>query len=84
MSHGLLNPKLGEHNVICDISGRKVRSDKVMKTWENLIVSREDYDPKHPQLTLRAREERIAVTPTRDRPADKFVTEVDPDSLNQR
>ncbi len=82
MTAGLLHPKKGAHNVICDISGRKVRSDKTRKTWQNFITSEEDYDPKHPQLTLRPRSEKLGVKPTRVRPTPKFVTEVDPNSLN--
>jgi len=84
MTNGLLNPRLGKHNVIDDLSGHKIRSDKTRKNWKNQITSVEDFDEKHPQLNLRARDERIAVTPTRDRPTDKFVTDVDPNSLNQR
>lgn len=84
MTDGLLPVKRGAHNVIDDISGHKIRSDKTRKNWKNQITSVEDYDPKHPQLNLRARSEKIGVTPTRDRPVDKFVTSVDPDSLNQR
>jgi len=81
---GLLNPKLGEHNVIDDISGRKIRSDKVMITWEGFVTSKEDYDPKHPQLELRSRRDDQSVRVVRDRPTDVFVTSVNPDSLNGR
>lgn len=82
MTAGLLTPKRGAHNVIDDISGRKIRSDKVRKTWDGLIVSEEDFDPKNPQLNLRGRTEDTSVTPTRERQPNKFVTEVDPASLN--
>jgi hypothetical protein len=84
MSRGLLPPKVGKHNLICDISGEKIRSDKYRKTWDGLVVSPDDYDPKHPQLNLRPRKEKISVRPTRDRPVDVFVTSVDPNSLNGR
>ena len=84
MSKGLLTPKLGLHNVISDISGEKIRSDKVRRDWRGIISSKEDWSPKHPQLTLRPRNEKINVSNPRTRPVDKFVTSVDPDSLNQR
>ncbi len=83
MTTGLLHAKPGLHNVICDICGRKVRSDNIMKTWDGFIVCPEDYDPKQPQLTLKPRKEDTSVRVTRVRPEDKFVTSVDPDSLNQ-
>jgi len=70
---GLLTPKLGEHNVICDISGRKIRSDDVMITWDGFVTSREDYDEKHPQLELRSRSDDESVKITRDRPTDIFI-----------
>ena len=78
---GLLNPKLGLHNVIDDISGRKIRSDEVMITWNGFVTCKLDYDPKHPQLDLKPRSERISVSPTRDRPTDVFVTHPDPSLL---
>lgn len=84
MTLGLLNPIPGMHNVIDDIDGRKIRSDKARKDWRGLVMSAENWSPKHPQLDLRGREEKINVTPTRVRPPDKFVTSVDPNSLNGR
>ena len=67
---------------MCDICDKKIRSDKHMKTWDNLVVCKECYDPKHPQLDIRGRSENINVSPVRDRKPDRFVTNVDPDSLN--
>lgn len=84
MADGLLNAQLGKHNIIDDIGGKKIRSDKYRKTWQGYITSEEDYDPKHPQLDLRSRSEDLSVSPTRVRPEDKFVTSVDPSSLNGR
>jgi len=84
MANGLLNPRLGEHNMIDDQSGRKIRSDKAVKSWDNLWTNEEDYDPKHPQLTLKSRAEKINAQPSRVRPADVEVTYVDPNSLNGR
>lgn len=84
MTTGLLNPKLGEHNVVDDISGRKIRSDDVMITWDGFVTCREDYDPKHPQLVLRSRRDDQSVRVVRDEPEYVFVTHVDPNTLNQR
>ena len=49
--------KVGCHNVIDDISGRKIRSDKVMITWDGLVTDRVDFDPKQPQLEIRGRKD---------------------------
>ncbi len=84
MARGLLPVKRGTHLIIDDISGRKIRSDKARITWQGFVTSREDFDPKQPQLTLRHRAEDLSVRPTRVRPTDKFVTSVDPNSLNGR
>ncbi len=84
MTTGLLKTRLGDHNIIDDISGRKIRSDKARIDWRGFVTSEEDWSPKHPQLDLRSRDEDLSVSVTRTRPADKFVTSVDPDSLTQR
>ena len=84
MTTGLLKPQPGLHNVIDDISGRKIRSDKVRKTWDGFITDDLDFDPKQPQIDIRSRSENISVRPTRARPEIKFVTFVDPNSLNGR
>ena len=82
MTTGLLTPKRGTHLVIDDISGRKVRSDKVRMQWDGIITSGRDFSFKHPQLELRSRSENISVRPTRVQPQEIFVTSVNPDSLN--
>lgn len=82
MTAGSLKPQPGLHQLIDDVGGRKIRSDKVRITWDGIVTDNLDWDPKHPQLELRARSERIGVKPTRVRPKVKFVTSVDPNSLN--
>lgn len=84
MTIGLLPVKRGTHLIIDDISGEKIRSDKVKITWEGYVTNRRDWSPKQPQLELRSRSENINVTPTRVRTTDVFVTSVNPDSLNGR
>ena len=82
MSRGLLTPRRGTHLIIDDIDGFKIRSDKARIDWRGFVMSEGNFSEKHPQLDLRGRSEQINVTPTRTRPVDKFVTSVDPDSLN--
>ena len=82
MTAGLLPVKRGSHLIIDDIDGRKIRSDQAVTDWRGLVMSKANWSPKHPQLNIRGRSENTSVTPTRTRPVDKFVTSVDPDSLN--
>ena len=84
MTAGLLPVKKGSHLIIDDIDGRKISSADAVMDWKGLVMSKENWSEKHPQLTIRGRDERINVTPTRTRPVDVFVTSVDPDSLNGR
>ena len=79
---GLLNAQLGKHQLIDDISGRKIRSDKARMQWDGIITSGDDFSFKHPQLELRSRSENISVRPTRVQPQEVSVTSVNPDSLN--
>jgi len=77
-------PRLGNHLVIDDLTGHKYRNDEMRFTWQGFLVHKDDWDPKHPQLDLRGRSEKISVPDARERQDDKFVTSVDPDSLNQQ
>ena len=82
MTAGLLPVRRNTHLIIDDIDGRKISSADAVMDWKGLVMSKENWSPKQPQLTIRGREERINVTPTRTRPVDVFVTSVNPDSLN--
>ena len=84
MTAGLLPVKRGAHLIIDDIDGRKISSADAVKDWKGLVMSKENWSAKHPQLNIRGRSENTNVTPTRTRPVDKFVTSVNPDSLNGR
>ena len=84
MTAGLLPVKRGSHLIIDDIDGRKISSADSVKDWKGLVMSKENWSAKHPQLNIRGRSENTNVTPTRTRPVDKFVTSVNPDSLNGR
>ena len=44
---------------ICDRCGRKLRQSETKKTWDNLIVCPNDWEPRHPQELIH------------DTPADK-------------
>ena len=63
---------MGAHNVISDISGQKFKSTEMRKTWDGLLVHKSEWYPKHPQLEIRGRDEKIGVSPTRPRQPTKF------------
>lgn len=58
--------KAGDHNVISDLSGFKMKRSEMRFTWEKFLVgATEEWEPKQPQLDLRGRDEKIAVKDTR-------------------
>lgn len=67
--------KLGDHNVISDISGFKHKSSEMRKlsgTQKGLLVHKSEWNPAHPQLKLRAREDKQQVRNVRVRTTDNF------------
>ena len=53
----------GDHNVISDDSGQKFKRSECVFTWDGKLVHRAtEFEPKHPQIDIRARTEKIAVT----------------------
>ena len=62
----------GDHNAISDISGQKFKRSEMCYNWKGQLVHRHtEFEPKHPQLTIRKRKEQIAVTDgTRTQGAD--------------
>ncbi len=60
----------GDHDVIDDISGQKHKRSQMLKNWKNQLVSKANFEVKHPQLTIRPRKEQISVTDTRTRGED--------------
>lgn len=53
----------GDHNVISDISGQKFKRSEMVFNWKGELVHKfTEFEPKHPQINIRARTDRIAVT----------------------
>ncbi len=53
----------GTHNVISDISGQEFKRSEMVYNWKGQLVDRvTEFEEKHPQLLIRGRTERIAVT----------------------
>lgn len=67
------NYKKGSWNVIDDVSGFKTKAHKVRKRWDGLYVTKDNWEPRHPQDFLRATKEDMTVPFVRPRHADIFV-----------
>lgn len=66
--------KLGDYNTICDSCGRKFKASTMQKRWDGLLVCKEDFEIKHPQLSLRVRGDKQAVpAPRPDAIVDTFI-----------
>lgn len=74
---------MGEWNMICDRSGRRMKSSEARREWTGLIVHRDYWEARHPQDFLRAKPDYQQVPDARPRQADRFlsVNEVTADSL---
>ena len=76
--------KLGDHWAISDISGFKFPASEMKKlTGEQagLLVHKSEWNPEHPQLKIRAREDDQSVTNIRLRPSDSFPDQITQDDL---
>ena len=76
--------KLGEHWVISDISGFKFPSSEMRKlTGEQagLLCHFSEWNPAHPQLKIKAREDDQSVKNVRLRATDEFPAATTQDDL---
>ena len=65
---------LGNYNAICDSCGRKFKASTMKKRWDGLFVCPEDFEPRHPQLSLRVRGDKQTVPiPRPDPEQDTFL-----------
>lgn len=65
--------KKGAWNVIDDVTGFKHKSTDLRLRWDGLYVSKENWETRHPQELLRARQDNMSVPFTRPRTADHFT-----------
>lgn len=66
---------------ICDRCGFEYWSDELRKEWTGLMVCRADWEPRHPQDTIRAKPDRQAPPWVRPDPEESFVATDDPVSI---
>jgi len=69
--------KLGDWNVVCDSCGRKFKASTMRKRWDGLLVCKEDFEVKHPQLSLKVHGDKQTVPIPRPEAADQFLTYCD-------
>lgn len=61
----------GTHNAVSDFSGQKYKRKDMRFTWDRKLVGADEWEPKQPQIMIRGRDERIAVSNgTRTQKAD--------------
>lgn len=65
--------KSGVWNVICEVCGRKCKSDEVRKRWDGLIVCNQDFDIRHPLDFIRPYPPERPVPFISDEPADILI-----------
>lgn len=68
------NYRPGDHYVICDVCGFKVRSSETRMRWDNLRVCLKDWETRHPQDLVRGRRDRQRVTNPRPEAVDTFIS----------
>ena len=64
--------KAGEWNVTCDVCGKKIKAGEAKHRWDGFVVCPSDFEYRHEQDFVRARQDKISVPFTRPRPLDSF------------
>lgn len=63
----------GDHNLICDVCSRKIKASESRLRWDGFIVCKDDWEIRHPQDFVKARQDKITVPFSRPRPTDGFI-----------
>ena len=63
----------GNHWIISDISGQKIRIKDAVRDWRGLWMERENYSPKEKQLEITPHQEKIAVQVARTQNIDESL-----------
>lgn len=77
--------KKGDHNAISDDSAQKYKRSDMRLTWDGKLVGKDEWYPKHPQLTIRPIPDRPAITNqtrTQDSPTNLLVPSFNPSAPN--
>jgi hypothetical protein len=63
----------GEWAVLCDVCGRKMRSEDLRQRWDGLKVCNFDWEPRQPQDFVRGVADYQAPSWTRPEPSNQFI-----------
>lgn len=64
---------LGDYNVQCDRTGFKMKRSQCRQEWNNLIVRKESWEPRHPQDFIRSKPDQQQVPDPRPGGDDVFL-----------
>ena len=63
----------GEWNLCCDVCSKKIKASESRKRWDGFIVCSDDYETRHPQDFVRARQDKISIPFSRPIPTIIFT-----------
>lgn len=63
----------GDWNITCDVCSRKIKASQSKQRWDGFIVCHADWEPRHPQDFVKARQDKISVPFTRPIPNEVFT-----------
>jgi hypothetical protein len=67
------NYRPGDHYVICDRTGFKIRASEAKREWTGALVRQQSWEARHPQDFVKAKADKQAALPQRARQIDRFV-----------
>lgn len=59
----------GEFNVTCDVCSKKIKAHDARQRWDGFIVCPDDYETRHEQDFVRAKQDKITIPFQRPIPA---------------
>ncbi len=70
---GADNFVLGDSKACCDCCGFNFKQSMLRKRWDGAMVCSKDWEPRHPQDSLKAMPERQTIVNPRPEPTYRFV-----------
>ena len=63
----------GLFNAICDVCGRKFKSNQLSQRWDGMMVCRQDKESRHPMDFFKGAKEDLSIPWNRHEQADTFI-----------
>lgn len=63
----------GRNWAICDRCGHIFRADELKREWTGALVCKDDWEPRHPQESVRGRKENVIPPVVNPEPTDTTV-----------